>query len=233
MTLVVALKTTGSIVLASDSRGTIGDPRGLTAINDTQKKLYPLGKCGLGFSGASEVGASLLDELIKEGLDDDTKQVDELVSQMGTKCRNLYSQWFPGMEFDKRPAVLFTVVGYRQVKPRPEVVYPMIYLLTSSLDFGPQLMSHQSLIGVPQYAVYLMHRYYDTSISEEKGKALAEYLISETACQDPKVGGPVRMALIGPVGYSEIDDTEIAAISDSNNDLNEQLRKFFTEGNVA
>jgi hypothetical protein len=46
MTLVVAIKARDGIVLAGDSRGTIGDPRGLTAINDTQQKVHHLGNHG-------------------------------------------------------------------------------------------------------------------------------------------------------------------------------------------
>ncbi|MBE3116483.1 hypothetical protein IMZ68_04695 [Candidatus Bathyarchaeota archaeon] len=69
MTLIVALKSTTAIILAADSRGMIGDPRGLTAINDNQTKLFQLGNCGLGFAGASELGAALLDEYRKQGFD--------------------------------------------------------------------------------------------------------------------------------------------------------------------
>ena len=40
----------------------IGDPRGLTAVNDTQKKLFQFGRCALAISGAAEFANSLLDE---------------------------------------------------------------------------------------------------------------------------------------------------------------------------
>jgi len=39
MTLIASIKAQDGIVLASDSRGTIGDPRGLTAIDDVHKKI--------------------------------------------------------------------------------------------------------------------------------------------------------------------------------------------------
>jgi len=42
MTLVTCFRGKDGVVLAADSRGTIGDPRGLTAINDTQQKLLSL-----------------------------------------------------------------------------------------------------------------------------------------------------------------------------------------------
>jgi 20S proteasome alpha/beta subunit len=55
MTLALAIKAVDAVVMAADSRGTIGDPRGLTAINDTQQKLFQLGTCGLVMAGASEM----------------------------------------------------------------------------------------------------------------------------------------------------------------------------------
>ena len=78
MTLIVGMEADSAIILAADSRGMMGDPRGLTAINDNQTKLYPLGHCGFGLAGASELGASLLDEYRKKEFDKPTP-VDEIV----------------------------------------------------------------------------------------------------------------------------------------------------------
>lgn len=44
MTLTVCLKGKDGMVLASDSRGTFGDPRRVTAQNDNMKKLYAVSK---------------------------------------------------------------------------------------------------------------------------------------------------------------------------------------------
>lgn len=44
MTLLVSLRGSDGLVVASDSRGTFGDPRGVTAQNDAQKKLYVVSK---------------------------------------------------------------------------------------------------------------------------------------------------------------------------------------------
>ena len=42
MSLLVVLKGKDGLVLAADSRGTFGDPRGITAQNDNQKKAHIL-----------------------------------------------------------------------------------------------------------------------------------------------------------------------------------------------
>ena len=135
-----------------------------------------------------------------------------------------FSTWFKDIQPAQRPGVLFTLAGYRDGTP-PE---PMIYLLNSQTNFAPQLFRDTSLMGVPQYAVYLVHRYYDASITLEKAKALAEYLIDETASQDPKVGGPVRMAVIQHgQPYEELAAAEVDGIHQSNDTLKQRLREFF------
>ena len=143
---------------------------------------------------------------------------------------NLYNQWFGDFIKEKRPIVAITLAGFRKIDtPDPE---PMIYVLDSSQNFAPMLMGkYPSLTGIPQYAVYLSNRYYDPSISTERAKALAEYLISETASQETKVGGRVRIAVITPKeGYKELSGDEVKAISDGNATLNQSLREFFLKG---
>ena len=230
MTLVICMKAEAGLILAADSRGTIGDPRGLTAINDNQMKLSQLGKCGLAVAGASEMGAVLLDELRKKG-NDSFDDIDSAVTALVAEFSQCFTQWFGAIPPQQRPAVLLTLAGYRfQPNKVPE---SKIYLLNSQQNFAPQLFSTPCMSGVPQYAVYLVHRYYDTSISMDKAKALAEYLIAETASQDPKVGGAIRIAEITPEnGYKELSEKEVKAISRANEKLNSRLRQFFLKNEV-
>ncbi|MCJ7634635.1 hypothetical protein MUP77_19865 [Candidatus Bathyarchaeota archaeon] len=230
MTLIVGMKSSSSIIMAADSRGTIGDPRGLTAINDNQVKLFQLGRCGLGIAGASEMGAALLDELLRSDCRD-VATVDNASKKVVQQCADYFARWFRDIQPAQRPGVLLTLAGYRVApKASPQ---PMIYLLNSQLNFAPQLMGNlPSLMGIPQYAVYLVHRYYEPTISADKAKALAEYLIAETASQDPKVGGRVCMAEITPDGYRELAEAEVNSIHQANAELNQRLRKFFLTGGV-
>jgi hypothetical protein len=107
-----------------------------------------------------------------------------------------------------------------------------VYLLISNVRFAPQLAgAYPMMIGVPQYAVYLSHRYYDPNISGDQAAGLAEYLMSETASQDPKVGGPVRIAKVCPVkGYKALTDDEVFMLRKRNQELNNKLREFFRNG---
>src|SRR6266481_4057737 len=128
--------------------------------------------------------------------------VDDAVTKLVKEYSTNFDRWFHGIAHEQRPAVLLVLAGYRRFgKSKPPI--PMIYLLNSQANFAPQLFGNSpGLAGVPQYAVYLVHRYYDPTIPLEKAKCLTEYLIAETASQDPKVGGRIRMPEIFPdTGY--------------------------------
>jgi hypothetical protein len=87
------------------------------------------------------------------------------------------------------------------------------------------------IAGIPQYATYLIHRLYNPQMAVVHLRALAAYLISETATQDPKVGGPIRIAEITPEkGYQELDESIVNEIIKKNEEQNLKLRKFFSEG---
>lgn len=225
MTLAVAIKASDGIIVAADSRGTIGDPRGLTAVNDTQQKLFQFGTCALAISGAAEMTLSLLDALTKQGLSNPT-DIDEAVASFAQGA-NIYDGWLAAVKEEHRPFMAVLLAGYRKTAP----TVPMIYLLTSNTRFAPQLSGgYPMMVGVPQYAIYLSHRYYDPAMTMDNAAALAEYLITETASQDPKVGGPVRIAKVTPAGYQPLTDTEVLALKKQNQRLNDKLKSFFRKG---
>jgi hypothetical protein len=225
MTLALAIKATDAIIVAADSRGTIGDPRGLTAVNDTQQKIFQFGRCGLAISGAAEFAQSMMDEFGKRGISN-PQNIDDAVGAL-THAAGIYDGWFQGINFEQRPPILFVLAGYRSPADVTAPI-PLVYLMTSNTRFAPQLAgSYPMMAGVPQYAVYLSHRYYDPAMTADSAAALAEYLISETASQDPKVGGPIRIAKVLPTGYYPLTDDEVSALKRRNMNLNNKLKRFF------
>ncbi|MBM4276337.1 MAG: hypothetical protein FJ130_00440 [Deltaproteobacteria bacterium] len=113
MTLTIALEGSDGLILATDSRGTIGDPRGLTAINDIQKKLFRLNKhSGITIAGSSELAATLIDKLMKQI--QDSHSVENIANLGYTLMKQEYQNWFggrqwvtPGPVMDNRPLVNF------------------------------------------------------------------------------------------------------------------------------
>lgn len=225
MTLIVSLRGKNGLVLSADSRGTIGDPRSLTAINDDQIKLFRLSKyCGVGISGSSEFAAKVLDELKNEINDSDL--ADAVLKTTREVARRLYDDWFEKFPLEKRPSMTLTVVGYDK---NGDDFVPRTYLLVSHSDFAPHLFpTGNCLAGVPQYAVYLLHRLYDPQMDVADLSRLAAYLISETATQDPKVGGPIRIATITESdGFRQLDANEVREIMRKNNEQTEQMKQSF------
>lgn len=238
MTLIVALEGQDGLILAADSRGTIGDPRGLTAVNDLQQKLFPLAShCGITISGFSELAALLIAKVRDAVQQKSLIQVDGIAQEAVNIIQAEYFAWFgkrswagPQPIIDQRPSLIFLLAGDNMVKGQNPT--PQIYLLNSALDFALQLCPTGFMVaGIPQYAIYLIHRLYDRQMNLESLQALAAYLITETASQDPKVGGPIRMAEITPSGgYRELNETSVKKIVEMNDKQNQKLREFFFKG---
>jgi 20S proteasome alpha/beta subunit len=231
MTLSLALKGEDGLVLATDSRGTIGDPRALTAVNDSIKKLYRVNLyTGAVTFGAGELGAKLLDEILINVIQEKNLEeagVDEVLEETRKYIKTKYNEWFAAFSIEKRPRLGFIIAGYNPTSSQ-RVGESRTYMIDSPTDWAPHLaVTGMQMGGVPQYATYLFHRLYNPKMKTEHLKSLAAYLITETASQDPKVGGPIQMAVILPTGYIEVPQDEIRKIVEKNEEKNSKLRSFF------
>ncbi len=223
MTLVACFRGRDGLVLAADSRGTIGNPASLTAINDAQTKLFQLSKfVGIVTYGQAELAAQLITE-VKARLEDTDAYFTPVFNKARDTIREKYQEWLTNVPIEHRPVVGFIVGGFEQDGQ------PKIYYLSSPLDFAPQLCTTGfGLGGIPQYATYLGHRLYDSQMSRKNLRSLAAYVITETASQDPKVGGPIRIAEISQQeGYHELGEVELTEVVKRNADLSKNLREFF------
>lgn len=227
MSLAVALEGRDGVVLAADSRGTIGDPRGLTAINDQHEKLFRLSDyVGVAISGASEVGRELVrmaqSQIVEAKACD--MRMEGVVSNFRKLARMAYDDWFAKIEdIGNRPNTHVVLAGINDDKA------PRIVLLPSQLDFAPTAAAAGFMMaGIPQYATYLVHRFYDGGQDVRSLANLAIYLIVETASQDPKVGGPIRVATITVQdGYKALSEDTITEISVRNEEQSGKMREFF------
>ena len=227
MTLVTALQARDSIVLAGDGRGTFGDPRGFMAINDMRKKVFRLGKyCGIGVSGPPDLASALLKEIQRELASREAAYIDDILPYTRERLRRLYNEAFRDLPPDRRPLIGFILAGYeREGTPR-------VYSISSEFDYAPMLSEPGfCILGLPLFPTYLVNRFYDPSASGEQIVALAEYLIAETASQDPKVGGPITIAVILPnQGYREWVADEVAAVHRRNEEQTIRMREYFSKG---
>jgi 20S proteasome alpha/beta subunit len=199
MSLLVCLLGTDGLVLATDSRGTFGDPRGVTAQNDLIKKLYLANeRVGILVAGAGDLGSTVVSGFLAlPGTA--SLGITELTMTLHHYARAQFGQWFESFAIKPtagdlrsvRPDLNFMVAGFELNHE------PKIYRMSSSLDFAPMLHNYGfGIDGVAQYALYLLNRLYDPESVIEDLQCLAAYVITETASQDGKVGGRVQMATI-------------------------------------
>jgi 20S proteasome alpha/beta subunit len=230
MSLLVCLLGTDGLVLAADSRGTFGDPRGVTAQNDLIKKLYLANeRVGILVAGAGDLGSTVVSGFLALP-DTASLGITELTMALHRYARAQFGEWFerfsikpaPSDSRPARPDLNFMVAGF-------ELNYePKIYRMSSSLDFAPMLHNYGfGIDGVAQYALYLLNRLYDPKSVIEDLQCLAAYVITETASQDGKVGGAVQMATLA-AGDTQILDTDaVADILVANRERSHALRISF------
>jgi 20S proteasome alpha/beta subunit len=238
VTLLVALRGKDGLVLAADSRGTFGDPTQTTAQNDSMQKAHVLSKhVAVLFAGTGEIGA-LLSEEAKASVGE-MDGVTPVMENLRATCRTKYDEWFATVPAMQPPALLMT----GQVPSRPglnilvggyevdgdAVGEPKLYRLFSQTDFAPSLSDYGWMVdGVAQYALYLLNRLYEPDRSVEELTALAVYTITETASQDGKVGGPVKVVTIKPnEGCDALADAAVTKVLKGNEQRSRTLRRSF------
>ncbi|MBI3032464.1 hypothetical protein HYY69_03245 [Candidatus Woesearchaeota archaeon] len=236
MTLIVCAKAIDGMVLASDSRGTFGDPQNLTAQNDTMKKVVKLNENAvLLASGSAEIGETIIQEIVNDLKQANIKSVTEVMEFSRKKFKQRYDEWFlkyPPLPHPQNPAfvrpVLGIIIGGYDLDHNNKYTIPKIYSLLSVYDFAPMLHNYGfGLQGVPQYALYLMNRLYSPEMNTEQLKHLLAYIITETATQDAKVGGPVQIAIIQSEKCKELSREEAESIINKNISNSNRLKELF------
>ena len=209
MTLTIALKGKDCVALACDSRGTFGEPRGAQAIIDVMVKASLLAPhVGTLMGGAGELGDALTEEFVNStqstGLDGST----EVMKQFRAHLAQKWNEYFATVPFEHRPLCAFTVAGLDPVDGK--YTKPVIYTLISAFGFAPSLHRYGfACSGVPVYAVYILNRRYNRTASVEELAGLAAFAIQETASQDQRVGGPIKVITVKPDGITELNKDEI------------------------
>jgi 20S proteasome alpha/beta subunit len=242
VTLLVALTGRDGLVLAADSRGTFGDPSQTTAQNDSMQKAHVLSKhVAALFAGTGEVGALLAEEAKTAVGGSSMDGVTGVMESLRVTCRQKYNEWFEAVPAMQPPALLMT----GQVPSRPglniivggyeldgeEIGEPRLYRLFSYQDFSPMLSDYGWMVdGIVQYALYLLNRLYEPDRTVQELTALAIYAITETASQDGKVGGPVKVVTIKPKeGCTALEDSAVSEIMSGNEKRSRALRDSFYE----
>jgi 20S proteasome alpha/beta subunit len=237
VTLLVALKGSDGMVLAADSRGTFGDPRSVTAQNDAQQKAHILAPhVAVLVAGSGEVGALVIDLVRQEVTAQAADGATPVLNILRDTVRKQYENWFKSI-----PAIQpLQLIQSGQVAIRPELAFIVggyeldgtsrIFGLGSLFDFSPMLYDYGFAVqGIAQYALYLLNRLYERGRTIDELKPLAIYVITETASQDGKVGGPVNVITIKPgsEGCQPVPPEIVQQIQKANESRSRALRDSF------
>jgi hypothetical protein len=124
MTLAVGIESANGIVLASDSRATFGDPRGLTVVNDTVNKIFtPTPRVAVVMAGQADTGNSLMNSISSNLNSLPAANVDQVAETIRVNGSQLFTQWFGPPQWlmgpngpvpTPRPDVWFMVAGFTQ-----------------------------------------------------------------------------------------------------------------------
>jgi 20S proteasome alpha/beta subunit len=213
MTLVTAAQGKDYVVAGTDSRGTFGHAEVAFSAYDTMQKLVILAPHVIVLTfGAGEIGDNILEEFRREKLQQQGAQLDGIsviLQELQMYCHNKWNQQLVNVPFQARPLVGYIVAGLDK-NHEDKYNVPRIYSMISSMGFMPALHRYGwANGGIPIYAIYLYGRRYRTQMPIDQLTGLAAYVISETASQDQRVGGPIRMAQVLPEGSKELTDTQI------------------------
>lgn len=235
MSLAVAIEATNGIVLGVDSRATFGDPRGLTAVNDTVQKIYKLSpRTAIAMVGQAEIGNSLIQHIMASLAAQPNANVDQAAEAVRTVGNQFFGQWFGPPQFMMgpagpapvpRPDVWYVLVGH-DVAGRPKII---TMGSTPPFNFAPNSSTTGfAAAGVVPLAIYLLNRLYRRGLDLEITKDLAAYCIVETASQDGKVGGPLRLAVVrNDTETVVLPDEEVAEVVRRSDRHRETLRNSF------
>jgi 20S proteasome alpha/beta subunit len=198
-TLVIGGQGNNFVVLAADSKGTLGDLLGPIVIGSSRAKKIKIisDHAAAAIYGIAEYGENLLREY-QDTKKPDTDGVTKVLEDMRKFCKKKWREWFSGMDIENQPCLGFMVAGLDQDE-NGEYSIPRIYSIESTLDFAPALHPYgYACRGILSLATFIMDEKYEENMSIDDLGKLVESTISTVAQTDPRIGLPVRIALITP-----------------------------------
>lgn len=210
MTLVTALQGRNFVVAACDSRGTFGHPNVAFSSHDMMEKIQIITPHVVVLTaGVGEISDNLLVEF-RRSLTSPIDGITEIVQHLQQFCMAKWNQWFVNVPFQHRPAVVYVLAGLDREGEDGDYSVPRIYTMVSQAGFAPAFHRYGwANAGIPIYAIYLYGRRYRSDMTADELCGLAAYAISETATQDLRVGGNIRMAKVLSDGATMLTENEI------------------------
>ena len=198
MTLIVAMKYKGGVVIASDSIVTYSPEEPL--MREEAPKIEFLGDFAI--AGVGLIGPC--DRIIKEIKTTFSSSLFPSFDDLIEKCEDI--MWAFYQKYAER------------IQEEEEEDWT---ILLTSQDRICRLMARGWAEEEPNYAIdgsgdlyaeYILKQRYKPSMSEREAKELAVYSVSQTSRIDPNVGGKIWLILIDKNGLRRVSDEELGGI---------------------
>ena len=175
MTLIVALKYQGGVVLASDSRVMYGEMK-----RDQARKLEPLTN-DIGIAAAGLLGA--IDDVlraVKAFCNSQFVSFDDVVSHLSDENFQWFKENAERLE-EEQGAPVFIAVSPERIRRIFEKGYS-----EEAYDYACEGSGRA-------YAEYILRNFYKENLEEKEAQELAVYIILETSKMDPSVGEDIQL----------------------------------------
>jgi len=196
-TLVIGAQGNNFVVLGADSKGTLGDFLGPIVIGSSRaRKLTIISEHVVtAIYGVAEFGENLLRQF-QDAKETDTDGVTNVLESLRVFCRDKWREWFRDVDVERQPFLGFMVAGLDK-NQSGQYEIPRIYSIENALDFAPALHPYgYACRGIFPLATFIMDEKYREDMSVDEMSELVESTISRVAQTDPRIGLPVRMALV-------------------------------------
>ena len=207
MSLVVAIRFKGGVVLAGDSRETGPEGR----YRDDARKVFKLTEhIAVGCAGNTALYEEIMVRLEKRLADRQEMFLSNAIVEITEVAQDTHSR-FAKMHGDKDPflrnPVEAILIGY-EAEGQPA---PVIIGCTTKSSYEPKEARKDrplAVMGEPRHVKHILRWCADGELSREQAMFLSALAIVETARTTNIVGGPIRVLLIENGVVSEADDAQ-------------------------
>ena len=195
-TLVIAARGKNFVVLGADSKGILGDLDGPIVIGSRALKITILSNhVAAATYGVAEFGENLLDQY-QSTKEADLDGVTNVLESFRIFCRDKWNEWFSNFEVASQPHLGFVVAGL-DIGQSGQYDTPKMFSIESWYNFAPALHRYRHVCrGIYSLATFIMDQNYREDMDINEVISLVESTISKVAQSDPRIGLPVRIALI-------------------------------------
>ena len=218
MTLAIALRARGGLVMASDSRMTVADPaHGILATRDFSDKFLQVNRdVGVMTYGLAEPGNRGILRLVAEAAKDRRAfaTYPGVVESATPIFRSVWEEFVSESGSPPQGTVAFVVGGYDMVETNQ---YRVTHFSLAG-NFAAEPRDQPVFLSAQWHlSQYLADLLYSQEMTVDTVKELAVLMLTATGEASPGVGGPIQLATVtAATGFRQAHEDEILSVLSRN-----------------